>query len=279
MLNNMSSPSYVGNGNNDMGNNIGGGGNNNMQLQMMQQWMQGGGGGNNKHVGQRGGGQEDFTIEEYQASLQQFLSHGGGIGGVGSNSKFRNNASLAQDARNLSNSNLMCMQVPTKNPDERSNKRNRRGSLQSVDDINLPLGRNTFQSLEVDRPSFQSIDDLGMRNTFKSVDTMDLMSIGNSINEIIDEDLEGMTPEMREKHARRLSLTMMLGGNDIKNANLKPMRNEGSKAEFNNSSGSKQQFLVQTKGCDGPSTMNRSSQLSMNFNLDGAEDESRLSFM
>jgi hypothetical protein len=36
---------------------------------------------------------------------------------------------------------------------------------------------------------------------------------------------------------------------------------------------------VQTKDCDGPSGINRNSQLSINLNLDGADDESRLSFM
>ncbi|KAL3816328.1 hypothetical protein ACHAXA_008399 [Cyclostephanos tholiformis] len=288
MFNNMSS-SYFGNGNmmsgngnmmaNKMGNNIGGG-SNNIQMQMMQQWMRGGEGGNNSNMGQRKGGQDDFPIEEYQASLQQFLSHGGGRGGIGNKNEL-STSSLTQNAgssNSMDYSNLMCMQVPTKNHDHRSNKRNRRGSLESVDDINLPLGRPTLQSIEstIGRPSFQSVDDLGMRSTFKSVDTMDLMSIGNSINEIIDEDLEKMTPEMRDKHARRLSLTMMVGANDRKN--VKPMRNERNKAEFNNSSGGSS-FFVQTKGCDGPSTMNRSSQLSMNFNLEGVEDDSRLSFL
>ena len=46
----------------------------------------GGGGGSGQGIGGGGGynnsntraGQDEFTIEEYQASLQNFLSHGGG---------------------------------------------------------------------------------------------------------------------------------------------------------------------------------------------------------
>jgi hypothetical protein len=274
-----------------------------MMQQRMQ--MQGGGGGNNNAGGQRWGGQDDFTIKEYQASLQEFLSHGGG-GGVNSNKNSRvldhqSNSSFTQDAGNLSSEYAMRMQVPT-NFDlgggfgGGSNKRNRRGSLRSVDDMDLALAtKKALKSIEsTERPSFQSIDDMGMRSTFKSVDTMDLMSLGNSINDILEEDLQNMTPDMREKYARRLSLAMMTGGGN-NNSNkinetfvsMPPGGGRGRPKKRNDvaeptpvaSGGSKQYLQVQTKDCDGPSGINRNSQLSINLNLDGADDESRLSFM
>jgi hypothetical protein len=216
------------------------------------------------------------------------------------------------------------MQVPTNfdyggssnNNSSGANKRNRRRSILrgSVDDSDLP-NRNTFASMMDDdklsqsdrlswtlngRNTMNSIDDLGMRNTFKSVDTMDLMSIGNSINDIVEGDWEHMTPVMRAKYSRRLSLTMMSGVNT-------PFQNQqwGSsgrggdgtgRPKMSNTGDNMEQYLqVQTKDCDGPRNsykltrnsqlsnmdFNKSeaSQLSLMLNLEGTEDDSRLSFM
>jgi hypothetical protein len=48
------------------------------------------------------------------------------------------------------------------------------------------------------------MDDVGIRDTFRSVDTMDLMSIGASLNEIVEEEIKN-NPEERKKYSRRLS--------------------------------------------------------------------------
>ena len=245
--------------------------------------------------------------------MQQFLSHGGGGGGGGGgvngskNSRVldhQSNSPFTQDAGNyLSSDYAMRMQVPT-NCDPGgggfggggSNKRNRRGSGRSVDDMDLALAtKKALKSVEsTERPSFQSIDDMGMRSTFKSVDTMDLMSLGNSINDILEEDIQNMTPDMREKYVRRLSLTMMTGGGNNNSNKINETfvsmppggrrgrpkkRNDGAEPTPVASGGSKQYLQVQTKDCDGPSGINRNSQLSINLNLDGADGESRLSFM
>jgi len=328
---------YSGNGrNNNMGNSSAGG--NNMMNNMGNNSMQ-------MHGNMGQGAAEEFTIEEYQASLQQFLSHdGGGFGGSSKKTgrKKDNAASLDDEggfggssrktgrkkgnAASLDGSmsrrvppnsdeyNISSMQVPTNLKDGAGgNKRNRRSSVQSVDDIDI--GRNTFKSIDsIDRPSFQSMDDEDIRGTFKSVDTMDLMSIGNSINEIVDEDVKSH-PEMRVKYGRRLSVASRYSrpGNKHGSTSLKdfaPMPGEtvevrtmdhgqGTGPE-NAGSGpkrikkgidprlmaqAKSRLSVHTKDCDGPSSRaaaggGRGSQLSIkDLNLDGVDDDaSRMSF-
>lgn len=309
-----------------------GGGN---AMQMLRQFQinnmrDGGGGGGGQGLGGGGGntnsntrtGQDEFTIEEYQASLQHFLSHGGGnnnkkqmrsLDVVGVDSSHRTNLDASHRtavAGNLSDG--LQKQVPTNfdyggsNNSSGANKCNRRRSILrgSVDDSDLPNPRNTFASMMNDdklsqsdrtswifnsRNTMDSIDDLGMRSTFKSVDTMDLMSIGNSINDIVDEDWEQMTPDMRAKYSRRLSLTRMSGVNN-------PFLNQqwgsgrgGDRPKMSNTGDNMEQYLqVQTKDCDGPTRNSRlnmdfnkseASQLSLMLNLEGAEDDPRLSFM
>ena len=322
---------------------IGGGNNsNNMNsMQMLRQFQNnnmgggGGGGGSGQGIGGGGGynnsntraGQDECTIEEYQASLQNFLSHGGGHNNkkqmrsldiVGLDSSHRTNldASHRTDvAGNLSEG--LQMQVPANfdygvSNSSGANKRNRRRSILrgSVDDSDLP-NRNTFASMMDDdklsqsdrtsctlngRNTMNSIDAFGMRNTFKSVDTMDLMSIGNSINDIVEEDWEQMTPDMRARYSRRLSLTKMSGVNTpFQNKQWGSGRFGTGRPKMSNSGDNMEQYLqVQTKDCDGPrqaSKDTRNSQLTMDFNkseasqlslmlnLEGTEDDSRLSFM
>lgn len=327
------------------GNGVGVGNNgnrmNNMQGNMPQ--MQG----NNKMGSGRG--KEEFTIEEYQASLQQFLSHNDTVGGGSSreNSQIQpdhmmSREKMAQQAGNLTNSSssarnnnpynitgagaIQCIQVPTNFDDDKGggggNKRSNppRSSLRSVDDMDLPIGRNTFQSVDSNnRPSFQSsMDDMDIRGTFKSVDTMDLMSIGNSINEIMDDDIK-QNPEMRKKYGRRMSNAASRsgmskgagggggGGNNAASLNnfrhlpgqtleIKTMDHGqggrssgrgGGKKKTRKDGGDSQlaptgtRHSVQTKGCDGPSTAGmggRNSQLSIQNLMDGADDASRMSF-
>lgn len=325
---------------------MGGGYNsNNMNsMQMLRQFQYnnmggGGGGGSGQGIGGGGGynnsntraGQDEFTIEEYQASLQNFLSNGGGhnnknnnkkqmrsLDVVGLDSSHRTNLDASHRtavAGNLSEG--LQMQVPTNfdygvSNSIGANKRNRCRSILrgSVDDSDLP-NRNTFASMMDDnklsqsdrtsctlngRNTMNSIDDLGMRNTFKSVDTMDLMSIGNSINDIVEEDWEQMTPDMRARYSRRLSLTMMSGVNTpFQNQQWGSGRFGTGRPKMINSGDNMEQYLqVQTNDCDGPrqaSKATRNSQLTMDFNkseasqlslmlnLGGTEDDSRLSFM
>ncbi|EED91415.1 predicted protein [Thalassiosira pseudonana CCMP1335] len=203
-----------GNNGNMMNNNMGGMMNNNV-----------GGMGMGGNGGGGGGGQGGFTIEEYQASLQEFLSNDGEASfGVPSRKNSNNNArqesnltDTTQHANNLSNpydgrGNLGCYQVPTSLGNKKGIKPSGggRASMQSVD----TFARATFQSVDSNvagrRASFQSVDDMDLRPSFRSVDTMDLMSIGNSINEIIDDDVL-RNPGMREKYARRLSQSSRYG--------------------------------------------------------------------
>lgn len=163
-------------------------------------------------------GPEEYTIEEYQASLQHFLSHNDDYGGsTRKNDISRPDPMMSRDrterANNLTapspydnriSDTIECIQVAT-NLGDGSNKRNRRSSLRSVDDMDLPIGRNTFKSVDSnDRPSFQSMDDMDIRGTFRSVDTLDMMSIGNSINEIMEDDIK-KNPEVLKKYGRRMS--------------------------------------------------------------------------
>mmetsp|Transcript_20010 Transcript_20010/g.36740 ORF Transcript_20010/g.36740 Transcript_20010/m.36740 type:complete len:832 (+) Transcript_20010:304-2799(+) len=251
-----SSPGYNNNGYSgnagNMGNNMGniGGSNDNMMNHMVNnnnmQQMQG-------KTGTRG--PDEFTIEEYQASLQQFLSHNDDVGGgsSASNRNINNDPPMlsrgvshlsqsTQHATNLSNPSssqqynntmmsggVQCLQVPTNTEDGNNNNTgptDEQEQSRSVDDLDLPIMRNTFKSVDsADRPSFQSMDDMDIRGTFRSVDTMDLMSIGNSINEIMDEDIK-QNPEMRKKYGRRLSSAASRydsskagGGNDTNGRN------------------------------------------------------------
>ena len=311
-------------------------GSNNMMMNNMQQQQQLNNNNNNMQGGGGGVKREEFTIEEYQASLQQFLSHGGtgtrrsGRGGgmgmpelamsqttqmAGNLSGIYNNSN-----NNMNNNTLQCIQVSTnlKDGSSSSNNPNKRPyrRRQSIDDIDINIGpRGTldgimFNSVSSDsRPSFQSMDDMDIRGTFRSVDTMDLMSIGNSINDIIDEDIK-MNPEMRKKYGRRLSnasrtkglpdtindfLVNRMGGDQT--IEIKTMDhgngNGGGGAKKKKTKKSIDPRLlappqavgtrhsVQTKGNDGPSNPGmggRGSQLSMNMNFDGLDDDSRMSF-
>lgn len=169
-------------------------------------------------VGGGGGGQQ-FSIDEYQASLQEFLGHddggntGGGVDarGISKQYSMSEQTQATQQINNTSNTKyggrtVETIQVPTNLNDGGSRRSTaRRNSDRSIDDIDLPIGRNTFKSVDsTERPSFQSMDDMGIRDTFRSVDTMDLMSIGASLNEIVEEEIK-MNPEVRKKYSRRLS--------------------------------------------------------------------------
>jgi hypothetical protein len=182
-----------------------GGGNNNMMGGMMMNEQIGSsmmGGQAGQGQGGSGGlsGGRGFTIEEYQASLQEFLSNDGD---GGYDNKPRNN-SVNQDTNNFKNNfggEGTVFQVPTSLGDKNTtSNRSGRDSMQSIG----TFARNTFQSVDSNchRKSFESVDDMDVRPTFRSVDTMDMMSITNSINDIVDDDVL-RNPEMREKYAKR----------------------------------------------------------------------------
>jgi hypothetical protein len=171
-----------------------------------QSGMGGGSGGRNGG----GGGQRGFTIEEYQASLQEFLSNDGdGNGGNFSNKKSRKNE-RPQDGNKYEgkddkyNDTVNVYQVPTSLGDKKNSSRGQGGrdSMQSIG----TFGQNTFASVEpgCNRKSFESVDDMEVRPTFRSVDTMDMMSITNSINDIVDDEVL-RNPEMREKYEKKMS--------------------------------------------------------------------------
>ena len=133
------------------------------------------------------------------------------------------------------------------------------------------------------------------RASYRSVDTMDLMSIGNSINEIMDDDMK-LNPEMRKKYCRRLSNASRSKG--LPGTLDDFVYNQGQTIEFKTAdlgnggakkkksidprliAGAGTRHSVQTKGNDGPHNYtSRGSQLSMNMNFDGLDDnESRMSF-
>ena len=192
----------------------------------------------NKSSG-RGGGPDDFTIEEYQASLQQFLSHNDDLGGGKNNANgmASRRSQLPQDANNMTgNSDAMmagqCMQVSTILEDGSNGNDGRDEGRRPHANLPMTLNRNTIKSVDSDaRPSFQSMDDMDIRGTFKSVDTtdirgtfksvdtMDLMSIGNSINQIMDDDLR-RDPDMRNKFDKRRLSNASSRGRHHKLANV-----------------------------------------------------------
>ena len=295
-----------------------------------QQMMQGQGNGGS-------GKKEEFTIEEYQASLQQFLSHGGGVGGAAGNNNFGGSNTGGRPARTMSQATTLAgnlsgageggqqqyesVQVPTNMNDGNPSKKKRPYSRRrSIDDIDVQYGgkpqmeggkghvafaNKLFQSVtSEERPSFLSMDDMDIRGTFRSVDTMDLMSIGNSINEIMDDDIKN-NPEMRKKYAeRRLSNagendyvfnpgetieinTMDHGRGSTAAGGAKKRKDTTSSKGIDprliaqaQAAGTK--LTVQTKSNDGPKSNagmgGRGSQLSMNMNFDGLDDDSRMSF-
>jgi hypothetical protein len=147
------------------------------------------------------------------------------------------------------------------------------------------------------------MDDMDIRGTFKSVDTMDLMSIGNSINEIIEEDIEQNGPDVRKKYSRQFNAAnrQSKGGNNTNNPSLNNFTHlagetvdirtmDHGRGSGISRGGSKKKkgmidprlmrHTVQTKDCDGPSGGGRGSQLSIykDLNLDGVDEGSRISF-
>lgn len=149
--------------------------------------------------GGQSGGSRGFTIEEYQASLQEFLSNDND----GSyESKSRNNSSNRDSPKNNNSGETQVIQVPTSLGDKNTAGRSGRDSMQSIG----TFARNTFQSVDSNcyRKSFESADDMDVRPTFRSVDTMDMMSISNSVNEIIDDDVL-RNPETRENYEKKVA--------------------------------------------------------------------------
>ena len=283
----------------DGGNNEGGMGVNSMPDQATSSagfssnhWKNGDMGGNmntgnmQNMQGNTGRGPEDFTIEEYQASLQQFLSHDDDVG------NFKTNAAAAHPDLMMSQNYYQCIQVPTNLEDGGGNKRGRRGSLRSVDDMDLP--RTTFKSVgSAERPSFQSMDDLDIRGTFRSVDTMDMMSIGNSIDEIMNHDIK-QNPEMSKKYGRKFTANnnttyptslndfAHLAGESVEIRTMDHGQGNERGGQKKVKKGGMTQVgtthMVQTKSCDGPSTAVRGSQLSIKDLMDGVDEGSRMSF-
>ena len=244
-----------------------------------------------------------------ELAMSQTTQMAGNLSGIYNNSNNNMNNNTLQCIQ--VSTNLKDGSSSSNNPNKRPYRRR-----QSIDDIDINIGpRGTldgimFNSVSSDsRPSFQSMDDMDIRGTFRSVDTMDLMSIGNSINDIIDEDIK-MNPEMRKKYGRRLSnasrtkglpdtindfLVNRMGGDQT--IEIKTMDhgngNGGGGAKKKKTKKSIDPRLlappqavgtrhsVQTKGNDGPSNPGmggRGSQLSMNMNFDGLDDDSRMSF-
>lgn len=121
--------------------------------------------------------QQNFNIEEYQASLQQFLSHGGGNSGVHPERTMSQSTQLAGNLSGfVQNNNTQRMQVPTHLGDGGNKRSSTRRRRTSIDDIDLPIGvgtmpggrgtfdGNLFASVSSDnRPSFQSMDDMDIR--------------------------------------------------------------------------------------------------------------------
>jgi len=269
-----------------------------------------GGGGN---MGGGGGGvnsQKEFSIEEYQASLQEFLYHDDGTNnsGGGGGGRQHSMASQATQSFNNTTSNTAyaaaggsagAIKVPTNLNDGNRRSYTRRNSDRSVDDIDLPIGRNTFKSVDSDeRPSFQSMDDVGIggiRDTFRSVDTMDLMSIGASLNEIVEEDIKNDS-DQRKKNSRRLSATSLhsryaraapggaatlsdyahLPGATVE---VKTMNHgQGGGGGPKKIKKAIDPRLVAMAGRDSGVRGTKSSMLSQDLNLEGIDDNERMSF-
>jgi hypothetical protein len=267
-------------------------------------------------LGSNGGGGE--FVEEYQASLQQFLSHNGDFGvdnidAIRSEEEFRRasrkfsettqragvgaRSSLAQQQQQQQQQQqgrsqfdtITCIQIPT-NLEDGHGSYNRRGGggnrRPSRDDSYLPtLRRNTFGSMDsFARPSFQSMDDIDMRDSFKSVNTMDLMSIGCSINEVYDDDVK-INSESWKKYRRRMSAASQVDHNNFGASHLTGLTGLTGLSDFGTLSRPDSDgfgvtsHVVQTKDCDGPSKNNaRGSQISMVLNLDDPDECMRLSF-
>ena len=229
-------------GNNAMGGDMGRG--NQMAGQSGQD--QGGPGGNS-------GGGRGFTIEEYQASLQEYLANDG------------------EDGNEKKGSKGNVFQVPTSLGDKNTAGRGGRDSMQSIG----TFGRNTFQSVDSDcnRKSFETTDDMDVRPTFRSVDTLDMMSITNSVNDIMDDDVL-RNPEMREKYEKKLAQNSYKEGDTIQ---IKTMEHgKGDDQPKKVSSGIDPRLIamskhkVQTKQEDGPGRTDKRGSM--------ASVDSRMSF-
>mmetsp|Transcript_20035 Transcript_20035/g.32941 ORF Transcript_20035/g.32941 Transcript_20035/m.32941 type:complete len:761 (+) Transcript_20035:128-2410(+) len=293
---------------NNMGGGGGGGGNMNN--------MGGNNGMNNMGGGNMGGvnSQKEFNLEDYQASLQEFLGHDDGNKNNGSGGQVRRQHSMASQAtqnfNNTSNAayaaaggggSAEVLKVPTNLHDGNRRSAARRNSDRSIDDIDLPIGRNTFKSVDSDdRPSFQSIDDVGIggiRDTFRSVDTMDLMSIGASLNEIVEEDIKQNESEQRKKNSRRLSATSIhsryargaLGGGGATlsdyaqlpgaTVDVKTMSHgQGGGGGPKKIKKAIDPRLVALAGRESAARGTKSSMLSQDLNLEGIDDAERMSF-
>ena len=208
-----------------------------MSNQMGSSSNQGGSGGNS-------GGGRGFTIEEYQASLQEFLGKDGDGGGKTSSN---------QDPKNNFAGKPNVFQVPTSLGDKNTVGRSGRDSMQSIG----TFGRNTFQSVDSDciRKTFDTTDDMDVRPTFRSVDTLDMMSITNSVNDIIDDDVL-RNPEMREKYEKKMAQNSFKEGDTIEVKTMEHGKGEGKPKKA--SSGIDPRLVamskhkVQTKQEDGP---------------------------
>eukprot|EP00986_Skeletonema_menzelii_P012203 scaffold6619_cov146-Skeletonema_menzelii.AAC.9 len=293
---------------NNMGGGGGGGGNMNN--------MGGNNGMNNMGGGNMGGvnSQKEFNLEDYQASLQEFLGHDDGNKNNGSGGQVRRQHSMASQAtqnfNNTSNAayaaaggggSAEVLKVPTNLHDGNRRSAARRNSDRSIDDIDLPIGRNTFKSVDSDdRPSFQSIDDVGIggiRDTFRSVDTMDLMSIGASLNEIVEEDIKQNESEQRKKNSRRLSATSIhsryargaLGGGGATLSDYAqlpgPTVDVKTMSHGQGGGGGPKKIkkaidprLVALAGRESAARGTKSSMLSQDLNLEGIDDAERMSF-
>ena len=190
-----------------------GGGNDNMMNGMMNNQS-----GNGMMGNQGGSGGRGFTIEEYQASLQEFLANDGDGGNFNNKSRksnpqddgnYKNNGNNYGNGNDFKNNNggntkygecVNVYQVPTSLGDKEKSTRGGRDSMQSIGTF------GGFQSVDsnFNRKSFESVDDMDVRPTFRSVDTMDMMSITNSVNDIVDDDVL-RNPETREKYEKKIS--------------------------------------------------------------------------
>jgi hypothetical protein len=217
-----------------------------MGNQMGSSSNQGGSGGNS-------GGGRGFTIEEYQASLQEFLGKDGDGGG---------NTSSDQDPNNNFAGKPNVFQVPTSLGDKNTAGRGRRDSMQSIG----TFGRNTFQSVDSDciRKTFETTDDMDVRPTFRSVDTLDMMSITNSVNDIIDDDVL-RNPETREKYEKKLAENSYKEGDTIEVKTMEHGKGESKPKKVNSGIDPRlvamSKHKVQTKQEDGPGRSEKRSSM------------------
>ena len=128
------------------------------------------------------------------------------------------------------------------------------------------------------------MDDIDMRDSFKSVNTMDLMSIGCSINEVYDEDVK-INSETWKKYRRRMSAASQVDRNEFGASHLTGLTGLTGLTDYGSLSRQEEgdgfgvtSHVVQTKDCDGPSKNTRGSQLSMVLNLEDPDECMRLSF-